>query len=514
MITLIHPPGLKALGPLQNHVPNPPIGLAYIAAVLKEAGRPYCVIDATGEALDAAGPYDLRDDFVVQGLTMEELVERIPEDTKIIGVGCMFSFYWPITRLVIENIRARFPDALIVIGGEHVTALPEFSLGDSPADVAVLGEGEETFLALLNAWDTEQPLADVPGLAFKHKGEIVNTGLSARTRDIDSIPFPDWDSFPIEEYISRHQTNGLNMGRSMPILTTRGCPYRCTFCSSPDMWTTRYVQHSPKRVVDEMALYVKKYNVTNFDSQDLTAIVKRSWSIQLCEELISRDLNITWQMPTGTRSEVFDEEVVDLLYRSGCQLLSFAPESGLPEILREIKKQIDLDNLFKGIRGALRRGFKISCFVVIGLPMECPDALKMTMGMIRKFAMMGVHDVTVNKFVPYPGSVIFQKLLAEGKVQLSDEFFLSTMDLYTKNSPSFADAIAPKSLYRTMLLMFFNFYIISFLLRPFRVIRVLWLAVTTGIEETKYAKWFIYRFFSRRKWRQSLATSSSKHIST
>jgi len=514
MIALIHPPGLKAVGTLQNHVPNPPLGLAYIAAVLKEVGRPYCVIDATGEALDTVGPYALRDDFVVQGLTMDEIVERIPEDTKIVGISCMFSFYWPITRQVAEKVRAQLPDALIVAGGEHITALPEFSLGDSPIDVAVLGEGEETFLALLDALDAGTPLEDVPGLAFKHNGRVINTGLSPRTQQIDSIPFPDWDSFPIEEYISRNQTNGLNMGRSMPILTTRGCPYRCTFCSSPDMWTTRYVQHSPKRVVDEMVLYVKKYNVTNFDSQDLTAIVKRSWSIRLCEELIARDLNITWQMPTGTRSEVFDDEVVDLLYRSGCRLLSFAPESGSPEILRKVKKQVNLENLFKSIRRALRRGLKISCFIVIGFPTERPDTLKVTMRLIRKFAVMGVHDINVMKFVPYPGSVLFQELLAEGKVQLNDEFFLSTMDLYTKNSPSFADAISLKSLYRKMLLMFFNFYIISFLLRPFRVIRVLWRAITTGVEETKYAKWFIYRFYSRRKWRRSLAASSSERMST
>jgi radical SAM superfamily enzyme YgiQ (UPF0313 family) len=472
------------------------------------------VIDATGEALDTVRPYTLRDDFVVQGLTIDAIIERIPEATTVVGIGCMFSSSWPITRLVAENVRARFTDALIVAGGEHITALPEFILGDSPVDVAVLGEGEETFLALLDAWDTGQPLADVPGLAFRHEGRVINTGLSPRTRHIDSIPLPDWDSFPIEEYISRHQSNGPNLGRSMPILTTRGCPYRCTFCSNDNMWTTRYVQHSPKRVVDEMALYAHKYHVTNFDCQDLTAIVKRSWSIQLCKELIARGLNITWQMPTGTRSEVFDDEVVDLLYQSGCRLLSFAPESGSPEILRDVKKQIDLENLFKSIRRALRAGFKVSCFIVIGFPTERPDTLKVTMRLIRKFAVMGVHDITVSKFVPYPGSVMFRELLAEGKVQLNDEFFFSPMDLYTKNSPSYADAVSLKFLYRTMLLMFFNFYIISFLLRPFRVIRVLWRAITTGVEETKYAKWFIYQFYSRRKWRQSLATSPSDGVSS
>ena len=507
MITLIHPPGLKAVGPLQIHVPNPPLGLAYIAAVLKEAGRPCTVIDATGEALEAVRPYDLRDDFVIQGLTIEEIVERIPSETTVVGIGCMFSSSWPVTREVARAVRERFPDISIVLGGEHVTALPEFVLGDSPADVLVLGEGEETFLSLLDALDSGAPLADVAGIAFMDDGKFVSTGLSSRNRDIDAIPYPDWDSFPIEEYISRHQSNGINLGRSMPILTTRGCPYRCTFCSNADMWTTRYVQHSPKRVADEMALYKEKYQVVNFDCQDLTAIVKRSWAIELCNELIGRDLDITWQMPTGTRSEVFDEEVVDLLYRSGCRLLSFAPESGSEEILRDMKKQIDLKKLFKSIPISLDRGFKISCFIVIGFPTERPDTLKETLRLIRKFAVMGVHDVTVSKFVPYPGSVIFQSLLGDGKIELSDEFFMSPMDLYTKHAPSFADAVSKKLLYRTMMWMFVNFYVISFALRPWRVIKVLWKATTTGVEETKYAKWFVYRFFSRQKWRQSLTPS-------
>ena len=509
MITLIHPPGLKAVGPLQIHVPNPPIGLAYLAAVLKEAGRAYHVIDAAGEALDTIRPISLRSDMVIQGLNPDEIVERIPGDTKIVGITCMFSSSWPVARLVTERVRARFPDVLIIAGGEHVTALPEYVLKDSPVDVAVLGEGEETLIALLNALDENQPLHSVPGLAFSENDKIVNTGLSPRNRDIDSIPFPDWDSFPIEDYITRHQTNGVNLGRSMPILTTRGCPYRCTFCSNPAMWTTRYVPRDPKSVVDEMAMYVKKYGVSNFDSQDLTAIVKRSWAIELCNDLIKRDLDITWQMPTGTRSEVFDEEVVDLLYKSGCRLLSFAPESGSKEILLDMKKQIDLEKLFESIRIARRRGFKISCFIVIGFPTERPDTLKMTMKLIRKFAIMGVHDITVSKFVPYPGSVMFHKLLDEGKIHLNDEFLLSPMDLYTSNAPSYADQIPSKLLYRTMLWMFINFYILSFLLRPLPVVRVLWKAITTGVEETKYAKWFVYRFYSRSKWRQNLGGSPS-----
>ncbi len=113
--------------------------------------------------------------------------------------------------------------------------------------------------------------------------------MSVRSRAIDEIALPAWDLFPLENYIDRHQINGMNIGRSMPLLATRGCPYQCTFCSSPQMWTTRYIPRDPILVVDEIQHHMERYNVTNFDFQDLTAVVKRSWVIKFCNELILRD---------------------------------------------------------------------------------------------------------------------------------------------------------------------------------------------------------------------------------
>ena len=104
----------------------------------------------------------------------------------------------------------------------------------------------------------------------------------------------------------------MNLGRSMPLLATRGCPYECTFCSNPTMWTRRYITRDPKLLVDEMAHYVDKHDVVNFDFQDLTAIVNHRWAVALCEEMIERGLNVTWQLPSGTRAEVFDDLVRSL----------------------------------------------------------------------------------------------------------------------------------------------------------------------------------------------------------
>ncbi len=484
------------------HTPNPPLGLAYIAAALTEAGFEHRVIDGTGEALDAVSPYPDRADFMIQGLTIDEIVRRIDPATEVIGISCMFSTLWPVVHRVADAVREKAPGVLLVLGGEHGTAVPDHVLATSPFDVVVLGEGEDTFVELLRARAAGRPLGEVKGIAFREGDRVVNTGLSARRRDIDTIPLPEWESFPIREYITRHQTNGINLGRSMPMLGTRGCPFQCTFCSNPAMWTQRWIARDPKRLADEMELYVRRYAVTNFDFQDLTAIVKRQWIVDFCRELIARDLNITWQMPSGTRAEVFDAEVADLLYRSGCRALAFAPESGSPKILKAVKKQVDLDHMLTAMRAAVRRGLKLSCFIVIGFPDDTPRTLRQTLSLIRRMAVLGVYDVAVSKFVPYPGSELFRRLQREGKIELDDAFFVSPMDFYTAKAPSYADAVSSRRLYWTMMWFFVNFYVISFALRPWRVVRALVRAAITGREETRYAKWFVDVFFTRRRWRR------------
>src|SRR5215217_1668054 len=174
MITLISPPSIKTFSGLQMQTPNLPIGLAYVAASVKDAGYAYHVIDGTGEALDRIRPYEERTDFMIQGLTDDEIIARIPPDTDVIGISCMFSSLWPMTRGIVEHVRTRFPDALVVLGGEHGTALPELVLRTSSVDVVVLGEGEETFVNLLRARRDGTSLREVKGIAFKDGEEVVN----------------------------------------------------------------------------------------------------------------------------------------------------------------------------------------------------------------------------------------------------------------------------------------------------------------------------------------------------
>lgn len=506
LIVLIAPPGIKTFSSIQMQTPNPPLGTAYIAGVLKHEGLPYKVIDAVGEGITQITDYKARPGMKVQGLTQEQILARIPPEADIIGFSCMFSTLWPITRDLAGAVREKFPKALLVLGGEHGTAVPESVLRTSPIDLVVLGEGTETVLDVVAARraapGSKAGWAGLKGVAYLDAdGKFRDNGLSPRKRAVDDIPLPDWDSFPIREYIDRHQINGANIGRSMPLLATWGCPYQCTFCSNPGMWTQAWIPRSPKLVADEMQAYKEKYGVTNFDFQDLTAMIQRRWILEFCKELTARDLRVTWQLPSGTRAEVFDREVAEKLYAAGLRLLSFAPESGSPAMLKLVRKQVDLDKMLESMKVALGVGFKLSCFIVIGFPGETKETLAETMGLVRKMARLGVHDVVVSKFVPYPGSKLFRDLQASGRLKLDDDFFIMPMEFYTSKAPSFADGVSSRRLYLTMLWMFFNFYALSILLRPWRVLEAL-TAVFTGREETRLAKWVNDMVVVRGKWKR------------
>ncbi len=135
----------------------------------------------------------------------------------------------------------------------------------------------------------------------------------ARVDAIDEIPWPAWDLFDIEAYNTHGLKTGIDYGKMVPIIATRGCPYSCTYCSSPRMWTTKWLARDPVLVADEVEHWAKTYGADNFPFQDLTVVIKRDWIIAFCKEILSRNLDIRWQLPSGTRCEVIDEEVADLL---------------------------------------------------------------------------------------------------------------------------------------------------------------------------------------------------------
>lgn len=217
------------------------------------------------------------------------------------------------------------------------------------------------------------------------------------------MAWPAWDLVPIERYLDRGLGFGVNRGRSMPMLATRGCPYQCTFCSNPEMWTTRWYARDPEQVLDEIQAYRERYGATNFDFYDLTAIVRRRWIVQFTNRILERGMVFTWQLPSGTRSEAIDGEVSGLLYASGCRNISYAPESGSPEVLDRIKKVVKLDRLERSATDAVSAGMNVKLNIIMGFPGESRRELGKTVGFLARMGFSGIHDASVSLFSPCPG---------------------------------------------------------------------------------------------------------------
>ncbi|MCB9888089.1 MAG: B12-binding domain-containing radical SAM protein, partial [Planctomycetes bacterium] len=357
-VQLIHPPlylNVKAMTALR---PSLPLGLAYIAATLRNAGHEVSVIDAVGDAPDQV-TQGARDQLFALGLTIPQLVSRLDPTIDAIGLTNMWSFSWPLVRELIGEIKRKLPHVPIVCGGEHFTGLPEFSMQQAPLDFIVLGEGEETAVELFAALERgSTEFHSIHGLWYRDPDGTPKQSVQRRERrsSLDDIPWPAWDLFKVHTYTEQGYINGVNAGMTIPILATRGCPYQCTYCSNPGMWTTRWYSRDPKDVVAEIASYKEKFGATNFPFQDLTAILKRDWIIEFCKELLARNLGITWQFPSGTRCEVVDDEVAGLLAKTGGKSMAFAPESGSERTRKLIKKRMKTDSLMNAVHASVRNG--------------------------------------------------------------------------------------------------------------------------------------------------------------
>lgn len=453
----------------------PPLGLAYVASALQQKGHEVVLIDSVGEAVEQHIP--LHENYILHGLSTSQILERIPADADFIGVSCMFSHEFPVSRDLLQEIKKRFPNVPLLAGGEHITALPEDSFKLCPAlDIAILGEGEETMCELVESDCSDAALARVSGIAWRDKqGAIQTSGRRARVKQLDSFRRPAWELVPLENYWKYGMGLGVfRGGRSMPMLATRGCPYQCTFCSNPTMWTTRWIARDPKEVVAEMRDYMEKYGATNFDFYDLTAIVKKDWIVDFCQTILDSGLKFTFQLPSGTRSEAIDQEVAKLLFASGCRNMTYAPESGSPDTLVRIKKRIKVDSLLESMRGCRKEGLNVKANIIVGFPGDTRRDLWNTYRFILRMAITGTNDVTIQPFSAYPGSELFRELRKEGRItELNDDYFFTLADYSDlSKAVSWSTHLTGKGLIWFRTIGMLSFYIVSYSVRPWRFFKL------------------------------------------
>ena len=391
-----------------------PIGLAYVAASLRAANIKVRVIDAFAEK-----PYQARTEgnFLLLGLHYEEVVKQISDgEIKAVFVYAINLTNHLSTIGLIKAIKKIFPHiSLIVLENPHaVTAyslpLVQEEFYSAGADYILSGEGDLNSVyiakALING-DTDD-LLKIEGLGFRN---FYNPSLT-KIMDLDSLPFPAWDMFPLENYWSLRFAHGpQTTKRYLPLLTSRGCPFACGFCVTPSTSGQKWRARSAKNVVDEMEFFSEQYNVKEFHIEDLNPTVSDLRIRSLCNDILKRNLQIIWKIAAGTKAETIkNEETIELMFKAGCRYISISPETGSPQLLRLMKKPFNLEHAIHLVKKMNAVGIRSQACFVLGYPGETDDDLRLTWNMVKNLTTAGVDEIALFINSPVPGSMIYEKM--------------------------------------------------------------------------------------------------------
>lgn len=391
-IALINP---NYKGSLESKRAYIPLGLAYIAAVLRESKRHEIkVIDAS--ALNFS----------------DEKVESELKNFKadIVAVGA-------VTDLLEGALNvckiAKKLGITTVVGGVHATILPEETLSFEDVNIVISGEGEYTMLELADCIENEDLLENVKGILFKKvknsKIKIIKTKPRKPIENLDELPFPARDLFPWKLYSS--YSSIVRKTPTMHMMTSRGCPFQCTFCASPSLWKGCRAR-SPKNIANEIEYLTKRFGIKEIYLFDDTFNLNLKRAEEICDEIIKRKIKISLRVQA--RVLPMTEKLLKKMKKAGCWCIYYGVESGNQEVLEDIKKVITLDQVRKTFKMTSNVGIKTFGFFMIGLPKDTRKTIKDTLN----FALEINPDfVNFSILIVYPGTEIYEQAIKEGSIK-------------------------------------------------------------------------------------------------
>ena len=480
--TLINPPQIFTKSQVASGL-TPPLGVAYLASFLRHRDYPIQLIDALGEAPDEIN--DFRKGAMLRGLSFEKIINKIDPESTIIGISNLFTFAYPAVEVLCRQIHAKYPDKKIVLGGPHPAAQYKEILESVPeVDYVATGEGEESLLRLVMHLNGELELDGLTGLALRDEdGKVIKMESTKRIKDLEEsfIPFPARDLLPMESYIKAQESHGPSSGRWTSMLSSRGCPYGCTFCKSR---RTKWIARSAEDVVNEIEHCIKEYGIKEFHFEDDNMTLDQKRLVDICELIIEKKLNIRWQTPNGIRASLTDVPMLEKMKESGCMHVTVAPESGSERVLKEIiikGSDFDLDQLKECGAAAHKVGLKVAAFIIIGLPGETKEDIEATIKYGRELAKVGVDEACFALFIPLPGTPLWDTVLHKlGNLDFLD--LLAVGDL--SRAKSWNDNMTDEELHAYRRRAYITFHLTRLIHHPMAFVRS-FINVLRNIEETK-----------------------------
>jgi len=382
---------------------TPLLGIAYVGAALQRAGCDVMLIDCCLEDTNNI------DDIL-------NLVVRVgPEYVGVTG----FTIQYPAVKELFPAIKRMNPAITTVMGGHHASVLTEYVMKDIPEiDFTIRGEGEIAFPALiqvLSAGDkSNNNFKSIPGIAFREQDRII-VNPPFPIADLDSLEYP-WRVVNPLDY-RKGISHGFTCKRSpiAPIISSRGCPYQCTYCGGPLVLGRKLRMRDPKRLVDEIEYLIDTFGVKEIQIVDDNFTFYKKHATQVCTELLQRKLDIPWSLPNGVRADRIDYELLELMRKAGCYYIAFGIEFGSERMLKLTKKALDIGKVKQAVNWAARLGYITQGFFMLGHPLETKEDVLKTLELSQE---LPLDRMSLDYVMPLPGSELFEYYLQKGYLDL------------------------------------------------------------------------------------------------
>ena len=418
-----------------------PLGLGYIASTLRAEGYDVEAWDINAYRWDRA--------------EVEEKIKLASFD--VLGISGIITTYKYI-KWFVDKVKKYHPGKKVIVGGSAGSSIPHIVLERNPVDVVCIGEGEETVKDLMKTIKSKINLSSVKGIWYKDKtGSIRKNEHRPPIKNLDDIPLPAWDLFPMEIYLknpvgapNRNKwtdgASGQQTPLSMNLFAARGCPYKCIYCYH-DFMGQGYRHRSPRNILKEIEILYSKYNVTYFHFIDDEFVFRKDFVFEFCEliKVFNKNIKnkITWGC-TG-RANLMSEDIIAAMAGAGCVLIGYGIESGSQKMLDLIKKRVTVKQAKNAVRLTKKYLGRADCSFMIGYPGESKETIQETINFCKE---LDLAPEVIFFLTAYPGTELYTMALEQGKITDEEEYILGLGEQGENIKVNFTQ-FSDKELFRT-----------------------------------------------------------------
>jgi len=387
--------------------PAPPLGLGYIASVLESMGKDVKIVDCLLEGWNDR--IRISDELIRIGLSEEKIADIIRKfNPDIVSVNSQFTRQYKNAHMIYCIAKSVNNEIVTIAGGAHPSVLPEFELQDPNLDYVIMGEGENTISEFISVYsDQPELIKQIDGIGYKFNGKIVINKKTKFIENLDNILFPAWHLMGIEKYFGLKNSHGeRKYQKFFSIVTSRGCPAKCVFCTAFNVWGRRYRARSVENVIQEIKILKDNYGIEELLIEDDNFTFDVNRAEQICDRLIEENLNIRFDTPNGIAAYKVTPQLLLKMKKSGFDKINLAIESGNQEaLLKVIKKPLRLEKVKEIINYCRTIDLDVGAFFIMGVPGTTISQMWDNFELCRE---LKLFNPFISVATPYPGSDLYK----------------------------------------------------------------------------------------------------------